>query len=184
MPHIRSPLHAKTTGFTLIELLITLALMGILAAWGLPSFQALGERSAVASEVNRLQTALTLARNTAITRRSDVTVCPINEDRNDCLSGTNNWSGELVVFIGKPSESIPNQNIVRFFTATSGATSISRTNVGVGYLYYTSLGRVDFGARTLEICPAQGRDDQQGKEVFISPPGRARVGEKPINCSN
>lgn len=103
MPHIRSPLHAKTTGFTLIELLITLALMGILAAWGLPNFQALGERSAVASEVNRLQTVLTLARNTAITQRRDVTVCPINSARTACLSGTNNWSGELVVFTGKPA---------------------------------------------------------------------------------
>ena len=174
----------NNTGFTLLELLVALALMGMLAAWGLPSFQALGERSAVASEVNRLQTALTLARNTAITQRSDVTVCPINKDRNDCLSDTDNWSGELVVFIGKPSESIPNQNIVRFFTATSGATSISRTNANVSYLYYTYLGKVGYGARTLDICPTNELTQTSGKSLVINPPGRARVDEDPISCGD
>ncbi len=34
----------NNTGFTLLELLVALALMGMLAAWGLPNFQALGER--------------------------------------------------------------------------------------------------------------------------------------------
>ncbi|MGM2596721.1 pilus assembly FimT family protein, partial [Bacillus cereus group sp. Bce035] len=69
MQDIQMSYRHSWQGFTLIEMLIALALMGILAAWGLPNFQALGERSAVASEVNRLQTALTLARNTAITQR-------------------------------------------------------------------------------------------------------------------
>ncbi|UXZ53585.1 GspH/FimT family pseudopilin [Halomonas sp. 7T] len=184
MPHIRSQLHAKTAGFTLIELLITLALMGILAAWGLPNFQALGERSAVASEVNRLQTALTLARNTAITQRGDATLCPINSDRSACLSGTDDWSGELVVFAGKPSESIPTQDIVRFFPATSGATSISKTNASISYLYYTYLGRVGYGARTLDICPANESTQTSGKSLVINPPGRARVDEDPISCAD
>ncbi|CAN0594771.1 unnamed protein product, partial [Ectocarpus sp. 12 AP-2014] len=37
-------------GFTLLELIITLLLVGIIAAWGLPSFQALGVRTAQTSE--------------------------------------------------------------------------------------------------------------------------------------
>ena len=45
----------NNTGFTLLELLVALALMGMLAAWGLPSFQALGERSAVASPISTMK---------------------------------------------------------------------------------------------------------------------------------
>ena len=63
-------------GFTLLELLVTLLLLGIVAVMGLPSFQALGERTAQASEINRLQSAFSLARNTAISQRRQITLCP------------------------------------------------------------------------------------------------------------
>lgn len=183
MHDIQVSYHYRWQGFTLIEMLIALALMGILAAWGLPNFQALKERSAITSEVNRIQTALTLARNTAITRDIDTTVCPVNNSRNACLAGADSWGGEWVVFVGRPSGSIPSEDIVRFFPAIAGATSTSKTHVNASYLSYNSQGRVIYGARTLEICPTQKRADQQGKEVFIHPFGRARVGEDPINCS-
>jgi type IV fimbrial biogenesis protein FimT len=181
-PHHIARQH--NTGFTLLELLVALALMGMLAAWGLPNFQALGERSAVTSEVNRIQTALTLARNTAITQRNEVTVCPINTSRNACLSGTDNWSGEWVVFVGKPSGNISDEDIVRFFPPTSGATTTSKTNVNLTYLYYEPLGGIGYGARTIEVCPAKTDTKQSGKEVFIHPMGRARVGEDPISCAD
>ncbi|MGO3004720.1 MAG: pilus assembly FimT family protein, partial [Halomonas sp.] len=77
-------------GFTLLELLVTLLLVGIISVWGVPRFQALGERSAQASEVNRLQSTFSLARNTAISQRSHITVCPTAGDRSAC---NNDWAG-------------------------------------------------------------------------------------------
>ncbi|WP_226251439.1 Tfp pilus assembly protein FimT/FimU [Halomonas sp. SBBP1] len=69
--------QARTTpesGFTLLELLVTLLLVGIIAVLGLPSFQALGERTAQSSEINRLLSAFAFARNTAISQRQQITL--------------------------------------------------------------------------------------------------------------
>ncbi|MDC8444038.1 GspH/FimT family pseudopilin [Halomonas aquamarina] len=172
----------NNTGFTLLELLVALALMGMLAAWGLPSFQALGERSAVASEVNRLQTALTLARNTAITRRSYATLCPVNNTRTACISDTDDWSGELVVFAGTQEGDIPEEDIVRFFPPTTGARTRSATLASDSQITYSALSRTR--NRRLHICPSQSSEGQQGKEIVIFMAGRARVDEDPISCSN
>ncbi|WP_404472884.1 GspH/FimT family pseudopilin [Vreelandella venusta] len=178
MPHIRSPLHAKTTGFTLIELLITLALMGILAAWGLPSFQALGERSAVASEVNRLQTALTLARNTAITQRSDVTVCPANEGRTAC---NGDWNNSVMVVIGDKTSGIDDSEVVRVFPPTSG---VDVTKSGHSRIKYSAMGHTTGFNSTYSICPTNEQTSTSGKSLVVSNLGRARVEEDPISCAD
>ncbi|MDP3533820.1 MAG: GspH/FimT family pseudopilin [Halomonas sp.] len=178
MPHIRSPLHAKTAGFTLIELLITLALMGILAAWGLPNFQALGERSAVASEVNRLQTVLTLARNTAITQRSEVTVCPANEARNAC---TSNWNNPVMVVIGDKSSGIVGSEVVRVFPPTSG---VNVTKSGHSRIKYSSMGHATGYNSTYSVCPTNEQTNTSGKSLVVSNLGRARIAQDPISCSD
>lgn len=179
MQDIQMSYRHSWQGFTLIEMLIALALMGILAAWGLPNFQALGERSAVASEVNRLQTALTLARNTAITQRSDVTVCPANEARNAC---TSNWSNPVMVVIGDKTSGIVGSEVVRVFPPTSG---VNVTKNGRSHMKYDSMGHVgpSFNSSYF-ICPMDEQTNVLGKRLRVSQLGRARVDEEPISCPN
>ncbi|WP_062375325.1 GspH/FimT family pseudopilin [Halomonas sp. KX33721] len=169
----------NNTGFTLLELLVALALMGMLAAWGLPNFQALGERSAVISEVNRLQTILTLARNTAITRQSDITVCPANEGKNAC---SDDWNNPVIIVQGdKTTSIISDQDIVRVFAPTKG---VHVTKNGHSRIKYNPMGHVGGFNSTYTICPSNDQTTSSGAELVVSTLGRARVGEDPISCAD
>jgi prepilin-type N-terminal cleavage/methylation domain-containing protein len=61
MSHPRRSQHSRTLGFTLVELLVCLAVLAVMAAFAIPSWQRLQERSRVEAArdqlVNDLQTA-------------------------------------------------------------------------------------------------------------------------------
>lgn len=165
------------SGFTLLELLITLLLVGIIAAWGLPNFQALGERTAQTSEVNRFQSAFSLARNTAISQRSQLTLCPANEDRKAC---TNDWGGELMIVRGDKTDSIVAEDILRILPAQQG-TQVSYSR-GWSRIRYSPLGYTSGYNGSFAICSSSGAENAQGKKLVLSQLGRLRVDEAPIDC--
>jgi len=72
------------SGFTLTELLVVLAVAGILATMAVPSFKSLVQSQRVKNASFELYAALSLARNEAIKRNSDVT-----------LTGTANAENEV-----------------------------------------------------------------------------------------
>ena len=63
-------------GFSLVELMAALAVAAILLGLALPGFQETVRRHRAEAAVHQLSTMLALARNTAIVRRTPVTVCP------------------------------------------------------------------------------------------------------------
>ena len=152
-------------GLTLIELLIVIVLAVILIGWAVPSFQALTARQQVAAEVMRLKTALALARNTAITRRAPVMVCPADADSNQCNGDLSDWTLPLLVVL---SPGTPEAQVLRRLPA-SRVTSLSyRQDRAVRY---TALGRASGHNGTFRIC---GRYDT-GSQVIVSNFGRVRV---------
>ena len=66
----------RNRGFTLYELLMTVGLVALLLAIGLPSFAATLARSRQAVEINALFHAVHLARKESIMRRRVVSLCP------------------------------------------------------------------------------------------------------------
>ncbi|MDN3557128.1 GspH/FimT family pseudopilin [Halomonas maura] len=87
-------------GLTLIELLVALAVMILMATWGVPSFQQFAARNEVTTDVQRVVRALSLARNTAIMTRNTISVCssqgPIYTNCN-----FNDWSLDWVIIEGE-----------------------------------------------------------------------------------
>jgi len=69
-------MERDAAGFSLIELLVSLVVLGMLAAVGVPSFSQMLERQRIEALMQRLETDLAAARNTAMTRRVPVVVCP------------------------------------------------------------------------------------------------------------
>ncbi len=66
--------RSSVSGFTLTELLVVLAVAGILATMAVPSFKSLIQSQRVKNASFELYSSLTLARNEAIKRNSDVTM--------------------------------------------------------------------------------------------------------------
>ena len=163
----RHPLRTGTgqRGLTLIELLVTVALLVILLGWAVPGFQALHARQQVAAEVMRLKTALALARNTAITRRAPVVVCPAAGDTHQCNGDLSDWTAPLLVVVNPDT---PEAAALRRLPA-SGVLSLSyRQDRPVRY---TALGRASGHNGTFRIC---GRHET-GSQVIVSNFGRVRV---------
>ena len=86
----------RLAGFTLLELMITLAVLAILTAIAVPSFQTLLERNRLTSATNDLLGALMMARSNAVTRRVITRVCP-STNASTCATGTVNWATGWIV---------------------------------------------------------------------------------------
>ena len=164
-------------GFTLLELIITLLLVGIIAAWGLPSFQALGVRTAQTSEINRFQSTFSLARNMAISQRRQMTLCPATENRMACH---NNWSEALMIVRGNKIDGILAEDILRIVPAQQG-TQVAYSR-GWSRVRYSSLGYTSGFNGSFDICSDNSVEGSKGKRLVLSQLGRLRIDKAPIDC--
>ena len=87
----------KHTGFTLIELMITLIIVGILLAVGMPSLQSFMRGSQLVASTNELISALHVARSEAIKLNTRVTICE-SSNGTSCAT-TASWKNGWIVFV-------------------------------------------------------------------------------------
>ncbi len=81
-------------GFTLVELMVTIAVLAILLAIAIPSFNGLLSAGRLTSTSNELVAALQMARAESIRRNKRAIVCG-SSDGADCAASSS-WSGWLV----------------------------------------------------------------------------------------
>jgi type IV fimbrial biogenesis protein FimT len=162
-------------GLTLIELIVTIAVLTIMLTLAVPGYQQFTARNEVAAEVMRLKTALSLARNTAITRRSTITVCP-SPDGVNCTNG--DWTAPLVVVDGEASGgSLSGDEILRQLGESRVISVTYRADNRP--VRYKQMGRSTGHNGTFDIC---GQYDA-GAQVIVSNFGRTRTTvNRPNNC--
>ncbi len=78
----------KTTGFTLVELMVTLSVLAILIAIGVPGFNQFIQGQRTTTEVNNLIGAVTLGRSEALSRGWPVSLRSMDGDFN---TGSELW---------------------------------------------------------------------------------------------
>ncbi len=170
MPVLRSR-AAGQSGQTLPELLVVLAVAMLLLGWTVPGLQAMTARQEVSAEVHRLRTALSLARNTAIARRTTVTVCP-SDDRTTCSQSR--WNAPLAIVLGSATGgSFHHDDLLRVLESGRGVTVEFRQDGKP--IRYSALGRPAGHNGTFRICGRSGR----GARLILSNFGRVRLGDPP-----
>ena len=83
-------------GFTLIELIITLAIVAIIAAFGIPNVSAMVQTNRMAAAMNGLSASFAYARSEAITRHHEVVVCK-SYDGTSCIR-EGGWEQGWIIF--------------------------------------------------------------------------------------
>lgn len=159
-------------GVTLIELLVVVALVAILASVGYPNLRAFAERNAHRVAVSQLQSALALARHSAITRNTDVFLCPQAAEENAC---SKEWSQTLQV-VAHATQPVETANILRVLPGGDARITYSRDWRRVKF---NSLGHSSGHNGTFTVCaPGTAR----GTDVMLSQLGRSRVEDAPGEC--
>ncbi|MEN8206690.1 MAG: GspH/FimT family protein [Pseudomonadota bacterium] len=87
----------REKGFTLIELLITIIIISILLATGVPAFLDFIKNNRLTAQTNEFVTAIQLARSEAVKRGTNTIVCA-SINGTSCSDNKNDWSKGWIVF--------------------------------------------------------------------------------------
>lgn len=157
----------REQGLTLLELLITLAILAILLAIGLPGFSSIIQNNRLAANTEELRSAIQLARATAVSRNQRVTLRNLGdwglgwEAFVDDNSNGLRDDGEPLIFSG------PALNSVRIAWNDPAGDYVSFIGIGVSRRVN---GALQMG--TFRICPVDGTE---GYALTLAPSGRLRL---------
>jgi type IV fimbrial biogenesis protein FimT len=153
-------------GLTLIELLVTVAIVSILIAVGLPGLQNTSQNSRVTSAINTLSGDIAFARSESVTRNVDVRI------RSN--SGGNDWSAGWIV------ETLGGAGAVTIRNAPALVNNILLTGTASS-LTYSSDGTQNAGAELRFKACKNGDATPHGREIRVITTGRIKL-VKGQNC--
>ncbi|HEB82226.1 MAG TPA: prepilin-type N-terminal cleavage/methylation domain-containing protein [Gammaproteobacteria bacterium] len=191
----------KHSGFTLIELMITLFIVGILAAIGLPSLKSFSQGSRLIAASNEMVSALHVARSEAIKQNVAVSVCASSDAKTCGAAAT--WKDGWIVFVDSgytltntgAACTGPNTDCLLrvhegFDNSQLKITGVDPNSVAVKSLTFTSRGLplAANGSQTSAVFSVCGLDDSGStsvsRAVVVSVAGRVRVSDNTavISC--
>lgn len=165
----------RQKGYTLIELLTTLGVATVLISVAMPGMQSFRMNSRQSGKVNELLSIMHLARNTAITSNTRVTLCS-SSNGNSCESVA--WDKGWIAFVDKDSDQNVDDDeaVIRVGTGVDGVTISSGQYSD--FLMYRPNGRAmgDVPSKNsgqFTVCDRRG--SQHAKAIVIDLSGRPRV---------
>ncbi len=174
-------------GFTLLESLVVVAIIGALAAYGIPSFMQSLNRASVTSQTSAFASAIRVARSEAIRRGRMVTLCRSSNPEAATpacavgAGGTTGWASGWVIFedsavtrgLIEPGETII--SVQAPFTGSGGFVDLSN---GTSFLSFSPSG-MPFGVinRTFNVIPggSEGATSKLAQQLVLSATGRVTV---------
>lgn len=175
-------------GFTLYELLVTLMIVGMVMAVGLPNLTSFAQNSRVTATANDLHASFYLARSEAARSKSNITLCASNNSMTAAPTCSGTFDDGWIVFADLDGDIVRDagtDNVLRAFPAIDDELDIV-TNGGATYFGFagTGLGRGDVNGTSLQsarICDSRGNikiigdNDSAARVLIVTPIGRATV---------
>lgn len=169
--------HLKQRGFTLLELMITVAILAIILAIGVPSFLSTIAKSQITTQTNNMLAALNTTRMLAIKNNTGFSICA-SSDGASCTANTA-WNQGWIIFrdtnrnravdgeaISNVGTAVPTLNITGPAAITFGADGALIFPVPVPNVNNGNIGlRV---CKTTTALPA----NQNARDILINAVGR------------
>ncbi len=162
----------KNFGMTLLELLVTLAVVGILVAIGVPSMTTFIKNDRITTQINTLVGHLALARSEAVKRAAPVSVC-VSSNTTVCTGGTN-WEQGWIVYVDTNGNGTRDggEEILRAQQLLEGGVTLTPQIIAsqVAYDYRGFADAASVGS--FSLCDERGAN--YGRAIAISNTGRVR----------
>lgn len=177
-------------GFGLIELMVTIAIVAILTAIALPSYQQSIKLNRVATDTNDFLSAINTARSEAVSRGRPITVCASTNGTACDGTGTADWSNGWIVFTdygttGVVEAGAPSSDaVLRVWGKVHTRDTLTSVGGGIGYISFGRTGSAKFGngANSAEFTlKPQDCSAQLQRSIKISTLGRSA--SAPEDCS-
>jgi type IV fimbrial biogenesis protein FimT len=162
----------RERGFTLLELMTSLAVAAVLIAVGVPQLRDLTIQQRITGAAQDLRIDLAIARNEAVTRATNVTVCPSS----DLATCTNDgWGNGRLTFIDANANGVVDAGELLIKQSLPLANGLTATPAA-GFVTFNSRGQA--AALTIGICDS----GYVGRNIDIKSTGHASVIEPAVTC--
>jgi len=171
-------------GFTLYELMITVLIVGVILAFGVPNFAAFTKNSRMTSTANDLHASFLMARSEAARAKTNITICA-SADQLNC-GGT--WEQGYIVFLDDNGDLVragATETILRAHQTVAEGVMLRVANNATYFSFAsTGLGRGDVGGNPaltqVVMCDERGNVTAAGgnsaARLFVATPlGRATI---------
>ena len=166
-------------GFTTVELLVTLAVVGVTLAIGLPSMASWAARARLSSLSEDLLVHLHLARSESIKRGGAVVLCKSADGETCTSAGT--WSQGWIIFHDADNNGVrgPREAIVQRMGALPEGWRLAGNSAVSRYISYqpsgsTRLASGGFQAGTLTLCQLSA-GPVTARQIVLNAAGRPRL---------
>lgn len=159
-------------GFTIIELIVALSVAALLLSFAYPPFNDMLERLRSTARVNAVIGLVRFARQTAVTQRRWITLCPAVGER---CTGSRDWHTGVMAFadLNRDGDRQPEEPVVGHLSAFKpGERLIWRSFRNRQFLQFRSAGYTNWQNGSFQYCPASG-DSGNGRVIIVNIQGRA-----------
>ena len=175
-------------GFTLYELLITVLIIGVILAFGVPNMSAFTQNSRMTSTANDLHAAFHLARSESSRAKTNITICA---SANSMAAGADcggTWDQGFIVFVddnANRAREAATETVLRAHPAAPEGVTLAIANDATYFMYGANgLGRRDVGNNVplsqVVMCDERGNitaagGNSAGRLLVATPLGRATI---------
>jgi len=168
--------RVDAAGFTLIELMVTIAIIGIVALFGLPAFSDFILNNRIRGQTSDFVVQLTHARSEAMRMATRVTVCPGTSG--GCAGS--NWENGWVVFVDVGNIGIKDseETVIGVGPALDGGNTLRSTAFSTYISFRHDGGSTSSGggglAGAFALCDSRGYGDN-ARAIAVTVSGRMKA---------
>jgi len=164
--------NSFTLGFTIIELMVTLAVLSIVLAVGVPAFQSSIENGRLTSQINQTIGLISYARSEAAKRTgTTITVCGSSDE---ATCNTSSWESGWLVMSDVNADRVLDggDELLRVGSSLTGGNTLRTVGFfNAGFVQFDSSGAIG-ASGTFVLCDDRGAAEAKG--VVLSIVGQSR----------